>query len=244
MGILDTLLGNDAANASKAAAADKYAKQQRAGGEIRAFGDQYADQFRRLAGGYDPYVEAGGEAAGQFTRLLRDPSSVRSLPGYEFNRTEGMRGVENSAAARSGILNGKTLKDVDRFNTNYADTMYGNQFQRLMGATGQGQGAVGAQVGTEATGLQGQLGTRQSAYGGDMTSAGTIGEGDIAAANAKAKAMQGLMDFGGKIGGAMLGGGFGSVTGGGGGNILAQLLGGGGKMDNPHWYGQRAGVDF
>lgn len=240
MGILDTLLGKDAANASKGAAADKYAKQRAATGAITAYGDQYKGAFDELAKGYDPYVAAGGVAADQFRNLLLDPSSVRSLPGYEFNRSEGMRGVENSAAARSGILNGKTLKDVDRFNSNYADTQYGNHFARLMGATGQGAAATGAQIGTVGQGLAGQLGTRQSAYQGDYGSAGTIGEGDIAAANAKAKALQGLMDFGGKIVGAGLGGGFGggSVTG-----ALGSMFGGN-KQLNPHWFGQKAGVDF
>lgn len=223
MGILDTLFGTDAARASKAAAADTYAKQQAAGAGIRAYGDQYADKFRTLADRYTPYTTAGGVAANQFTNLLMDPSNVRSLPGYEFNRSEGMRGVENSAAARSGILNGKTLKDIDRFNSNYADTMYGNHFARLMGATGQGAAATGAAVNTEGTGLQGQLATRQSAYGGDMKAAETIGQGDIAAANAKTSALQNLINAGVSLGGAALGGGVGGSSG----NILAKLFGGG-----------------
>ena len=238
MSIFGTIFGTDAANASRRAAADTYGKKQAATAGIRDYGDQYKGAFDQLAQGFNPYVQAGNTAAGQFNNLLQDPSSVRSLPGYEFMRGEGMRGVENSAAARSGILNGKTLKDIDKYNSNYADTSYGNQFQRLMGATGQGQGAVGAQVATAGQGLQGQLGTRQSAYQGDYGSAGTIGQGDIAAANAKTSALQNLINAGVSLGGAALGGGVGGSSG----NILASLFGG--RQDNPHWYGKRAGVDF
>lgn len=239
MSIFGTIFGTDAAKASKAAAADTYGKQTAATAAIRDYGDQYKGAFDQLAQGFNPYVQAGNTAAGQFNNLLQDPSSVRSLPGYEFMRGEGMRGVENSAAARSGILNGKTLKDIDKYNSNYADTSYGNQFSRLMGATGQGQQAVGAQVGTQAQGLQGQLGTRQSAYQGDYGSAGTIGQGDIAAENAKSKAFQNLLDFGGKIAGSALGGGMGGSFG-----NISSLFGGGGGQSNPHWYGKVAGTDF
>lgn len=237
MSILGTLLGTDAANAAKAAAADTYAKQRAATGAITGYGDRYADRFRELSGAFDPYVDAGRTAVTAYDQLLRDPLSVRSLPGYQFNLDQGTRALDNSAVARSGVMNGKLIKDQTRFATDYADTQYGNHLQRLMAGTQLGQQATGAQTGLVGTGLQGQMATRQSAYGGDMNSAGTIGQGDIAAANAKTKAMQGLMDFGGKIVGSAFGGG---VT-----NPLASLLGGSaGMVGNPHWYGQRAGVDF
>jgi hypothetical protein len=78
-------------------------------------------------------------------------------------------------------------------------------------------------VATEGQGLQGQLGARTSAYNQDFNSAGTIGQGDVAAANAKMKGTQGLLNLGGSILGSGLsggfGGGFGSLFGGGGGGV-------------------------
>lgn len=206
MSFLDTLLGKTGSRAANAAAADQYGKEQAATGAIRSYGDQYAQQFADLSRGFDPYVTAGNEAAGQFTNLLRDPSNVRSLPGYQFNLDQGTRALDNSAAARSGVMNGKLVKDQTRFATDYADTFYGNQFNRLMGATGQGQAATGAQVGTVGAGLQGQLNTRQSAYQGDMNSAKTVGQGMVAGANAESSALTNIMNLAGYLGGAALGG--------------------------------------
>jgi hypothetical protein len=75
-----------------------------------------------------------------------------------------------------------------------------------MSAGQYGMSALGAQNATAGQGLQGQLGTRQTAYGGEFGSAGTIGQGDIAAANAKAAGSQNLLNTGLKIGGMILGG--------------------------------------
>lgn len=215
MGILDTLLGRDAANASRAAAADTYAKQNAATGKIVDYGNDYLTNLLGLSKGFDPYVQAGGVAANQYTNLLRDPSSVRSLPGYEFMRDEGLRGVDHSAAARGNVFSGKTGKDLTRFAENYADTSYGNQLQRLMQGTQLGQGAVAGQAGVAGQGYQGQLATRQSAYGGDMNAAGTIGQGNIAAANAQQGALQNLFNSGIYLAGQWLGGGKGLPFGGG-----------------------------
>lgn len=212
--LFQDLTGDTAADASRAAAADTYAKQQAAIKKLLGYGDEYAADFEELSGAYDPYVETGATANNAFARLLQDPSSVRSLPGYQFAQEEGVKALDRGAASRGMLNSGRGSKDLLRFGTGLADQTYGNQFQRLMGATQQGLGATGAQVGTVATGLQGKLGTRQSAYGGDMMSSGTIGQGDIAAANAKAAGSQNLLNTGLSLGGKLLGGGFGGFGGG------------------------------
>lgn len=245
MSIFGTIFGTDAANAAKSAAADTFAKKQAAGQGLRDFGDQYAGDYRDLSTRFDPYTRAGGEAAGAFTNLLRDPSSVRSLPGYQFARDEGLSALDKGAAARSGVMNGRLLKDTERFATGLADQTYGNQFNRLMGATGQGAQATQAQVGTVGQGLNGQLQTRTSSYGGDMQNADTIGQGDIAAQNAKTSAFQNLLNAGVSLGGAALGGGlpFGNISG------AFKGLMGGGQQSNPWMVGSAnripmAGTNF
>ncbi len=223
MGFLDTLLGNDAADASRKAAADTYAKQQAATSALTSYGDTLPGQYNTLAQGYQPWQQTGQVANDQVRNLIANPSSVRGLPGYQFGMDQGIRSLDHSALANGSFNSGKTGKALEGFATNYADKTYGDQLARLLGVSQQGLGATQAGINTQGQGIQDQLGTRTSAYGGQMQSAGTIGQGDIAAANAKAKGMQGLLNFAGQLGGSAL-----SFGAGGGGGGLSSLFGGGG----------------
>jgi hypothetical protein len=202
MSFWSALMGDDAADASRAAAGDTYKKQQDAISGLMGYGDQYASQFQGM---YQPYANTGLQANSQLARLMSDPSSLRSLPGYQFAQDEGVNALDRSAAARGMLGSGRQSKDLMRFGTGLADQTYGNQFARLMGGAGLGMQANAGQ----AAGLQGQLGTRQSAYGGQMNAAGTIGQGDIAGANAQSQGIGNLMNIGGWLGGQALGGGYG-----------------------------------
>lgn len=206
MSFWDDLTGDTAADAARAAAADQYGKQKAATDALIGFGDQYVGKFSDLSKAYDPFIQTGLTANTALAKLLADPSSVSSLPGYQFAQEQGVQALDRGAASRGMLNSGRASKDLLRFGTGLADQTYGSQLQRLMGLNQQGMGATGAQVGTAATGLQGQLGTRQSAYGGQMQSAGTIGQGEIAAANAKSAGSQNLLNAGLKLGGMVLGG--------------------------------------
>lgn len=206
MSFWDDLTGDTAAEAARNAAADQYAKQKAATDGLISFGDQYVGKFSDLSKAYDPFIQTGLTANTALARLLADPSSVSSLPGYQFAQEQGVQALDRGAASRGMLNSGRASKDLLRFGTGLADQTYGSQLQRLMGLNQQGMASTGAQVGTAATGLQGQLGTRQSAYGGQMQSAGTIGQGEIAAANAKAAGSQNLLGAGLKLGGMVLGG--------------------------------------
>lgn len=74
-------------------------------------------------------------------------------PGYDFRQQEGQRGVENSAAARGGILSGGALKAIARYNSDFASGEYGaaynrfnndqtTRFNRLSALAGTGQTAT------------------------------------------------------------------------------------------------------
>ncbi len=206
MSFLDTLFGNTAADASRGAAADTYAKQNAAIAGITGFGDQYAGKFRKL---YQPYANTGGAANDSLARLFANPNSVTSLPGYQFDLSQGLQGLDRSALARGMLNSGRQQKDVLRFATGLADKTYGDQIARLLAGAGLGMNA-NAGIGT---GLQGQLGTRQSAYGGAMNAAETIGEGDVAAANSQTQALDNLLGVGANLGGKALGGSFGTYLG-------------------------------
>lgn len=193
MGLLDTLLGNTSADAAKAAAADTYAKQQSAVGGIQNAGSQYAGAFGDLSKGYAPWQQTGQTANSAVQNLIADPSSVRSLPGYQFGLDQGVHAIDHSALANGNLFSGKTGKALENFGTNYADQTYGNQLSRLLGVSQQGLGATQQGINTTGTGLTGQLSANTSAYNGQMTDAGTIGQGNIAAANAQASALQNLL---------------------------------------------------
>lgn len=219
MGIWSDLTGKTGAEAARRAAGDTYDKQQSAVGRMLGYGEDFKTSTDANAKGFDPYiqnyqpyVESGQQANSALTRLMNDPSSLRALPGYQFAQEEGSRAIDRSSAARGMDASGRTLKDLTRFGTGVADQTYGNQFQRLLALSGQGLGATGAQagvggqqIGMQQQGLQGQLSARSTAYGGDMTSAGTIGQGEIAGANARAAGSQNIMNGALKLGGMALG---------------------------------------
>ncbi len=213
MSFWSSLTGDDAADAAKSAAADTFAKQQRAINELTGYGDRYAGDFENLSHAYDPYVNAGGSALDRLMAGLglggnqqAFTDAYRSLPGYQNGLETGSRAITGNAAARGSLNSGATLKALQRYGSDYEDKRSGDYLTRLMGLAGTGQSATGQQVATTAQGLQGQLGTRQTAYGGSMNAAGTIGQGDIAAANAQAAGSQNLLNAGLKIGGMVLGG--------------------------------------
>lgn len=213
MGLLDTLLGNTSADAAKAAAADTYAKQQTAVSGIQGAGQSYATGFGDLSKAFAPYAATGGAANDALRNLLADPSSVASLPGYQFDLSQGTKAIDHSAVSNGNLFSGKTGKALEAYGTNLADKTYGDQLSRLLGVSNTGQQATGQTVATAGTGLTGQLGANTSAYNGQMTDAGTIGQGDIAAANAKTSAWQNLLNLAAGGIGMAAGGGSGGTSG-------------------------------
>lgn len=199
MSFWDDLLGKTSANAANAAAADTYQKQQTASKNLLAAGDSYASNFT-------PWTQTGLQANEGVSKLLADPSSVRSLPGYQFQLDEGTRALDHSATNNGNLFSGAAGKALQSYGQNLADTTYGNQLSRLMGVSQQGLGATGQAA-------QGQLGTRMSAYGDDFNSAGTVGQGMVAGANAQTQGIQNLLGTAAYLGGAALGGGFSPMKG-------------------------------
>lgn len=215
MSFWDDITGKTASDAANAAAADTYAKQQAAIAKLLSAGDSAQSQYDALAGKYDPFVSTGLSANSALARLLADPSSVRSLPGYQFQMDEGQRALDNSAAARGSLNSGKSIKDTLRFSQGLADSTYGSQLARLLAGSQFGLGATTAQNATAGSGINALLDTRKLGYGGDMTSAGTVGQGMVAGANAESAGMTNLLGMGMKLAGTALGGGFGGFGGGG-----------------------------
>jgi hypothetical protein len=78
-------------------------------------------------------------------------------PGYAFRMSEGMKGVERSAAARGGLLSGANLKNIQRFGQDLGSQEYMNAFNRYQ------------------TNRANQLNPLQSLMGSGQTAANTLG---------------------------------------------------------------------
>jgi hypothetical protein len=102
-------------------------------------------------------------------------------PGYGFRIKEGMKGLQNSAAARGLLSSGSTLKGITDYSQGQASQEYGNAYQRyqtnranqlnpLTGILGMGQTATNNM--TNAAGQLGQgLGQAAAATGAANASA-------------------------------------------------------------------------
>lgn len=146
---------NKSAKAQKQALTQSDALEREQIAEARR---QYDLQRSDLA----PYREAGGVALGQIGRGTADGgefnrkftmADYQADPGYEFRRSEGLRAVDASAAARGGALSGGAIRANNRYAQDLASQEFGNAFSRyqtdlgnrynrLAGVAGVGQMAT------------------------------------------------------------------------------------------------------
>lgn len=225
MSIWDSLTGQASAEASMAAANDTYDKQRKAIKDIEQYGDRYAREYRGLSESFNPYVNAGGSALSQLMAGLglggdqaAFTSAYQNLPGYQSGLQTGQNAALAAANAGGRLNSGATQKALARYGSDYENQRSGDYLNRLMGLSGMGQQATGQQVATVGQGLQGQLGTRQSAFQGGMQSAGTIGAGMVAGAQAEQQGLSNLLGAASSIGGQFLG-----MAGGAGGGGMSSL---------------------
>ena len=136
----------------------------------------------------------GGAQGADFGRYAGDFSSTDFLanrdPGYGFRMSEGMKGLDRSAAARGGLLSGATLKGAQRFGQDLASTEYQNAFNRYQTNRANALGpldvlrASGQSAAAGQSGIAGNYGVRgaegQTALG-NIGAAGTMGQANALA---------------------------------------------------------------
>lgn len=92
-----------------------------------------------------PWRDIGGAAIKQlqaFTTPGTDLTSwLQAQPGYQEGLTQGVNTVQGSAAASGLLHSGGTLKALDRFGQDYANTNLTNIYNRLTNLAGMGQTA-------------------------------------------------------------------------------------------------------
>ena len=82
-----------------------------------------------------PWLQAGQIA---LNKLVPEATNYQNFgmeqfkqdPGYAFRMSEGMKALENSAAARGNLLSGATMKGIQRYGQDMASQEYMNAFNR------------------------------------------------------------------------------------------------------------------
>jgi hypothetical protein len=143
----------------------------------------------------EPWRKAGVNALAKLEPLATEYTpfgmdQFQADPGYAFRMSEGMKGLERSAAARGGLLSGATLKGIQRYGQDLGSQEYMNAFNRyqternarlapLQSLAGVGQTTsqrLGA-AGTQFANTMGNIGMNQSnvAANAQMSRASTYG---------------------------------------------------------------------
>jgi hypothetical protein len=133
---------NKAASTQAQAAEDAANLQHQDAQDALAFSkQQYSDQQKNMA----PWLEAGKtdlatlqkslpELTAGFNEKFQAPTDVteKNDPGYQFRLQEGLKMLDNSAAAKGGLLSGNTLRGEQNYTQDYASNEYGNVYNRAM----------------------------------------------------------------------------------------------------------------
>lgn len=114
-------------------------------------------QFERQIELQEPFRQAGVNALPELIAASRyTPFGMEQFqqdPGYGFRMREGLRALDQSAAARGGLLSGNQLRGVTQFGQELGSQEYGNAFNRyqaeraarlnpLQSLTGMGQSSA------------------------------------------------------------------------------------------------------
>jgi len=103
--------------------------------------DQIGTSYGEAKGYQRPWYDYGQKALTDFQAWGSDPNAITSDPSYKWRLGQGTEALENSAAARGGLLSGNTGKDLQDYGQRAASEEYANEFGRWMQKLGIGQNA-------------------------------------------------------------------------------------------------------
>lgn len=129
----------------------------------QAGADAQLQMFNTVRNDLMPYNQGGQGDFAAYNRLITGSPSqqmgaLEALPGYQFTRTQGLKAVQNSAAARGLGVSGAALKGAATYATGLADSTFGDQANRLLTGATLGENA-GAHTGSTAGALGPGIGT-------------------------------------------------------------------------------------
>jgi hypothetical protein len=140
-----------------------------AGGVMSLQAGKQMGQYARQA---DPFAQYRSGYAAQLQNLMNNPQSVTQTPGYQFNLSQGLQGLQAQQAAQGRLVSGGALIQGQQFGQQLASQTYNQQLDTLARLSGGYQApAAGAtaQAGLTASNLG-------STYGGWQSIAGGLGQ--------------------------------------------------------------------
>ena len=70
------------------------------------------------------------DGTGTYTATPTTLAELQATPGYQFQLEQGLQGVDRTAAARGGLLSGRTLKEANNYAQGVASTGFADAWQR------------------------------------------------------------------------------------------------------------------
>jgi hypothetical protein len=150
------------------------------------------DIFNQIRTDQTPWREAGTDALGKLGTFFTDNpdfgmAQFQADPGYSFRLSEGMKALQNSAAAKGNLLSGNTLKGITNYGQETASQEYNNAFNRYQTQRGQKLNHLQSLAGV------GQSAVQQTGQAG-QNYANNAGSAYINGANAQAAGVTGAAD--------------------------------------------------
>lgn len=159
------------------AAIDKYYQEQEAQNAAAEADPNYGSLLRAYRNGEE------------FSFTGKD---LASDPGYQFGLNQGTQGIERGQASRGNFLSGAAMKELARFNEDYAGTKFNDAFSRNLNTWNTNRSAYDTNRNTIYSFLTGQstMGQNSAARVGtnNQQTAAAIGNNITGAANTRAAA--------------------------------------------------------
>lgn len=155
--------------------------------------DLQREQWLQNQANQKPWLEAGQQGLNQLTSLLMpggkyatpfSETNWQTDPGYAFRMKEGLKALDQQAAARGGLISGAALKGATRYGQDYGSNEYQRAFDRYYTERNNMLAPLQSLAGVGQSTAQ-TLGTQGMQY------AGNVGELGMQAANARASAYMG-----------------------------------------------------
>lgn len=138
-----------AAGAGKQATAAQQAASLQADATNRSTAEQQR-QFDVTQKNEAPFIQAGQGAVTSLYDAIKDPgkglltpftdkftaptaAEAEAYPGYQFQLQQGLKALQNSAAAKGGLLSGGTAKAVNNYAQGAAQSDYTNVYNQKLG---------------------------------------------------------------------------------------------------------------
>lgn len=146
------VIGSIIGGVSQGYAADRAANAQMDAANLAA--KTQMDIYNSNKGMLTPWNDRGFQAYSTLNDLLgvggnseTMQKSLENLPGYQFTLNQGLKSLQNGAAARGLGSSGAALKGAAGYATGLANSQYGTYANQLMGSANMGLGAASAIAG-------------------------------------------------------------------------------------------------